>query len=39
LKSKKASGSLLAARYIAESDARTKVAVEAMTAPAKPVLE
>jgi len=30
---------LLAARYIAESDARTKVAVEAMTAPAKPVLE
>jgi hypothetical protein len=30
---------LLAARYIAESDARTKAAVEGLTAPAKPVLE
>jgi hypothetical protein len=30
---------LLAARYIAESDSRTKAAVDAITAPAKPVLE
>jgi hypothetical protein len=30
---------LLAARYIAESDARTKSAVESLTSPAKPVLE
>lgn len=30
---------LLAARYIAESDARTKAAVESLTSPAKPVLE
>lgn len=30
---------LLAARYIAESDARTKAAVDSLTAPVKPVLE
>lgn len=30
---------LLAARYIAESDARTKAAVESLTTPGKPVLE
>ncbi|OYT98892.1 MAG: hypothetical protein CFE40_08795 [Burkholderiales bacterium PBB1] len=30
---------LLAARYIAESDARTKAAVESLTSPTKPVLE
>ena len=30
---------LLAARYIAESDARTKAAVESLTASEKPVLE
>lgn len=30
---------LLAARYIAESDARVKAAVDAITTPEKPVLE
>ena len=30
---------LLAARYIAESDAHTKAAVESLTTPGKPVLE